>query len=243
MGRHLPRSLPFVVILSAACTAGPRGSEGPAASRPERPSEPATAKAEPAKTPSDRTASRLERPSEPVKVGAEAPAFELRDLDGRIHRLADYAGKIVVLEWFNPACPFIQYAHTKGPLRDLARSIAGDDLVYLAINPGAPGKQGADVETNRQAVARFGLAHPVLLDPQGVVGRAYGAAKTPHMFVIDRAGTLVYAGALDNAPMGEVDGDGPHVVYVRQAVEALRAGTQVPRPETPPYGCSVKYGS
>lgn len=243
----VPSFVPCLLVFGLPACGAPKGSE-PAESA--KTAAPAAAAAEPAnepgpKAPSAQPAAAAKDPkvAQTAEVGKPAPAFELVDLDGKTHRLADHAGKIVVLEWFNPECPFIKYAHTKGPLSDLAKRLAGDDLVFLAINSGAPGKQGHGVEVNRKAVEAFGIDHPVLLDPDGTVGHAYGARKTPHMFVVDAKGTLVYAGALDNAPMGEVDGEGPHVVYVEQAVAALRAGKAVPTPTTPPYGCSVKYGS
>lgn len=141
-----------------------------------------------------------------AKLGQPAPAFSLPDLDGKTIGLADFAGKTVVLEWFNPDCPFVKYAHGEGgPLRTMAKD-RGDEIVWLAINSGAPGKQGAGAERNREAKQEYAIEHAILLDESGTVGRAYGATNTPHMFVIDSSGKLVYAGALDNAPLGEVKG-------------------------------------
>lgn len=143
-------------------------------------------------------------PTGAAKIGEPAPAFTLTDLDGKQVTLAEFAGKTLVLEWFNPDCPFVKYAHGEGgPLRTMAKQ-RGDTVVWLAINSGAPGKQGAGVERNREAKTEYGIEHAILLDESGEVGRAYGATNTPHMFVIDPAGKLAYAGALDNAPMGEV---------------------------------------
>lgn len=139
-----------------------------------------------------------------AKLGEPAPAFELPDLDGNLVSLASFAGKTIVLEWFNPDCPFVKYAHGEGPLADLAAK-QGDDVVWIAINSGAPGKQGHGAARNREAKAEWKLDHAILLDESGVVGHQYGATTTPHMFVIDPAGTLVYAGGLDNAPLGRVD--------------------------------------
>jgi peroxiredoxin len=142
-------------------------------------------------------------PTAPAKPGDVAPPFSLPDLDGKQVGLADFAGKTVVLEWFNPDCPFVKYAHGEGgPLRTMAKQ-RGDAVVWLAINSGAPGKQGTGVARNREAMAEYGIEHAILLDESGDVGRAYGATNTPHMFVIDPSGKLAYAGALDNAPMGE----------------------------------------
>jgi hypothetical protein len=141
-----------------------------------------------------------------AKLGEAAPAFSLPDLEGKTVNLSDFAGKTVVLEWFNPDCPFVKYAHGEdGPLRTLAKDRSGE-VVWLAINSGAPGKQGAGAERNREATKEYAIEHPILLDESGSVGQAYGATNTPHMFVIDGSGKLVYAGALDNAPMGKVKG-------------------------------------
>jgi peroxiredoxin len=142
-----------------------------------------------------------------AKVGEPAPAFTLPSVAGETISLADYAGKTVVLEWFNPDCPFVKYAHDEGgPLASLGNEQSKAGIVWLAINSGASGKQGAGVERNKQAQADWKLEHPILIDEDGKVGRTYGAQTTPHMFVIDPAGKLIYAGALDNAPLGRVDG-------------------------------------
>jgi hypothetical protein len=177
-----------------------------------------------------------------AKVGAPAPDFELAGLDGAKVKLSDLRGKIVVLEWFNPECPFVKYAHGEGPLKTMAKDVAGADLVWLAINSGAPGKQGHGVETNRAGVATFGMTHPVLLDETGEVGRRYGAAKTPHVFVVGTDGALLYMGGVDNAPMGEPDG-GELKRYLADALAAIREGKPVAVAETKAYGCSVKYAS
>ena len=174
-------------------------------------------------------------------VGKPAPDFTLRDLDGKEVRLSSFKGKTVVLEWFNPGCPFVVYAHGEGPLETLPAKATADGVVWLAINSGAPGKQGHGVDVNKKAVADWKITHPVLLDESGAVGRAYGASTTPNVFVIDAAGTLAYAGALDNAPLGKADG--PVTNYVTAALADLAAKRAVATPSTKPYGCSVKYGS
>lgn len=142
-----------------------------------------------------------------AKVGEPAPAFTLPSVSGEQVSLADYAGKTVVLEWFNPDCPFVKYAHESGgPLATLGNEQTKAGIVWLAINSGAPGKQGAGAERNKQAQTDWKLEHPILIDEDGKVGHTYGAQTTPHMFVIDPAGKLIYAGALDNAPLGRVEG-------------------------------------
>ncbi|HEY8206736.1 MAG TPA: thioredoxin family protein [Myxococcaceae bacterium] len=178
-------------------------------------------------------------------VGAPAPDFTLKDLDGKPVKLADYKGKVVVLEWFNPGCPFVKAAHGKGSLKDTAQRQTKNGVVWLAINSGAPGKQGAGAETNREAKKSFNLDHPVLLDESGQAGRAYGATNTPHMFIIDKAGTLVYAGAIDNSPDGEGASPtgGKLINYVDAALEDIAAGRPVKTSSSKAYGCSVKYGS
>lgn len=172
-------------------------------------------------------------------VGKEAPAFELTDTDGKKVSLASFRGKTVVLEWFNADCPFVKYAHGGGPLTDMAARHAKKGVVWLAINSNAPGKQGAGKERNAKAKKDWKLDHPILLDEDGTVGKLYGARTTPHMFVIDAKGVLVYAGGLDNAPLGKTEAE--LVPYVENALAAVVAGKKVETAETKPYGCSVKY--
>jgi peroxiredoxin len=174
-------------------------------------------------------------------VGRPAPDFTLPSLDGPAVTLSAHKGKIVVLEWFNPECPFVRAAHTEGVLKDLAAK--NPDVIWLAVNSGAPGKQGHDPEVNRKGKAEFGLTHPILLDADGKVGRLYAAQRTPQMVVIDAAGTLVYRGGLDNTGSGRPSDANPFINYVEQALGDLRAGRPVAVPEAKPWGCSVKYGT
>ncbi|HET6612728.1 MAG TPA: thioredoxin family protein [Kofleriaceae bacterium] len=205
-------------------------------------SEPTSTVAESAATPSEPAATApATGPAETAHIGDPAPTFSLVDVDGKQVSLASYRGKVVVLEWFNPSCPFIQYAHTKGPLVTMAKASA-DDVAWLAINSNAPGKEGSGAEANRAAKAKFGFAYPLLLDETGTVGLAYGAKSTPHMFVINKDGILVYKGALDNKPVGKLRGD-TYINYVTEALAAVSAGEPVKTAETTSYGCSVKYGS
>ncbi|MFZ5445602.1 MAG: thioredoxin family protein [Myxococcota bacterium] len=181
-----------------------------------------------------------------AELGAPAPDFALKDLDGKEVKLSSLKGKTVVLEWFNPECPFVKAAHTKGSLVDFAkRATKKPNVVWLAINSGAPGKQGAGAEKSRAGAKAFALEHPVLLDESGQVGKAYGATNTPHLFVIDAKGVLVYRGAIDNSPDGE--GGSPQggklINYVEAALDDLAVGRAVKAPDTKAYGCSVKYGS
>jgi peroxiredoxin len=184
-------------------------------------------------------------PALAAEVGQAAPDFTLTDLDGKPHRLSDLKGKVVVLEWFNPGCPYVVNAHTKGSLVDLAARRTKEGVVWLAVNSGAPGKQGHGVETNRAAANAWSMAYPVLLDESGAVGRAYGATNTPHMFVVGKDGKLAYKGAIDNSPDGErgAPQGGVLVEYVSAALEDLGAGRAVRTPQTKAYGCSVKYAT
>lgn len=177
-------------------------------------------------------------------VGQPAPDFTLRGLDGAETKLSSLRGKTVVIEWFNPECPFVKASHEKGSLRELAKKVTASGVVWLAVNSGAPGKQGHSPEANRAAVAKWSLSHPVLRDEDGAVGRAYGATNTPQMFVVDSKGTLVYRGAIDNSPDGEGESPagGKLVNHVEAALADLSAGRPVATPDTRPYGCSVKYG-
>jgi peroxiredoxin len=176
-------------------------------------------------------------------VGQPAPAFALTDLDGKEHKLADYQGKVVVLEWFNPKCPFVRANHTEGSLKGMATKYRDKGVVWLAINSGAPGKQGAGREVNGEAKGEFGMEYPIALDESGEVGKAYGAETTPHMFVIDEKGTVVYAGGIDNEPDAD-PGDGVELEnYVGAALDDVLAGKPVRKATAKPYGCSVKYSS
>lgn len=218
---------------------------------PEKKNAEASAKADPkAEQPKDATAkdatpkaaeAKAPVPEATAVVGKRAPEFTLTDLDGKPHKLSDYRGKTVVVEWFNPQCPFVKFAHTEGPLKDMAAKEIEQGVVWLAINSGAPGKQGHGPAANREGVSTFGMTHPVLLDEDGTVGHTYGAVKTPHVFLVSPEGTLLYKGAIDNAPFGEVDGGGEHRNHLAAALTEVRAGKPVSMPETPAYGCTVKY--
>lgn len=183
----------------------------------------------------------------PLHAWAEpaAPDFTLRDLDGGTVTLAGLRGKVVVLEWFNPECPFVQRSHTEGSLVGMAKRQTAKGVAWYAINSGAPGKQGSGAEASRKGQKALDVENPILLDETGTVGKAYGATNTPQMFVIDATGNVVYSGAIDNSPDGE--GKSPEggtlVNYVEQALDDLAAKRPVRTPKTKAYGCSVKYGS
>jgi peroxiredoxin len=177
-----------------------------------------------------------------VVPGDVAPSFSLKDTNGVEHTLAQYLadGKIVVLEWFNPDCPFIVKHHQLNrTMTETFMALQHKGMVWLAINSGAPGKQGAGLERNKKAHADYEMPFPILLDESGTVGRAYGAKTTPHMFVIGKDGKVAYSGAIDNDPSPTKPGERNYII---SALRALMDGRAVPEPTTKPYGCSVKYG-
>ena len=176
-----------------------------------------------------------------VTPGTEAPDFTLQDTDGHKHTLSEYlaGGKIVVLEWFNPDCPFIVKHHKHHrTMAETQERFAKHDVVWLAINSGAPGLQGHGLERNQKARQEFKMTAPVLLDPTGRVGKLYGARTSPHMFVITTEGVVVYNGAIDDDRSAMQLGATNHVA---EALQAVVAGQPVKTAETRPYGCSVKY--
>jgi peroxiredoxin len=230
------------VVLSAlvAC------SKPPSASVEAASGEPAPAAAEAKSSEPAAAASAEAQPAAaagPAQVGAPAPDFTLQDLDGKSVSLSQFRGKVVVLEWFNPGCPFVRASHTVGSLKGLADKYTSDGVVWLAVNSGGKGKQGAGIDANREGVTQFGIHYPVLIDDMGKVGQLYGAERTPHMFVVNPEGVLVYRGAIDNSPDGEGQSPagGKLVNYVDGAIGAIRTGAKVTPEETKAYGCSVKY--
>lgn len=176
-----------------------------------------------------------------AQIGKPAPDFKLKDLDGKEWQLSALKGKTVVLEWFNTDCPFIKLNHTKGPLQTMAKQQVEKGVVWLSINSSAAGKQGHGAEKNREGQTTYGMTNPILLDEDGATGRAYGAKTTPHMFVIDKQGVLVYRGAIDNAPDGDPRGSDKVINYVESALGELAADKPITLAETEPYGCGVKY--
>lgn len=175
-----------------------------------------------------------------ARIGSAAPEFTLKDTDGKEVSLSQFKGKIVVIEWYNSGCPFVKRHHDKyKTMADTAKRF-GDKVVWLAINSGAPGKEGHGLDA--ESKKNWNISWPILNDETGTVGRLYGAKTTPHMFVVDQQGILRYNGAIDN-DRGDEKSPSEKVNYVAQAVEELLAGKTVTTPETKPYGCSVKYGS
>ena len=178
-----------------------------------------------------------------LKIGEPAPEFSLNDTQGTSHTLADYKGKLVVLEWTSYDCPFVKKHYSGGNMQKLQKAYTEKGVVWLAINSSAPGKQGnyAPEVWNEMIKAKGAASTAVLLDPDGKVGRQYGAKTTPHMFIIDAQGALIYQGAIDSKrSWNAADIEGAKN-YVSEALDAALAGKPVPTASTQPYGCSVKY--
>jgi peroxiredoxin len=172
------------------------------------------------------------------KKPAKAPDFKLKNHDGKEVKLADYKGKIVVLEWINQECPFVKYHYEKKPtMNELAARYKKKKVVWLAIDSTNHQK----TEKNKKYAEKNKILHPILDDRSGKVGKAYKATNTPHMFIIDTNGNIAYNGAIDNAPLGKVPKDKELVNYVDQALMELTSSKAVSIPKTKPYGCTVKY--
>ncbi len=175
--------------------------------------------------------------------GALAPAFTLVATDGREVSLADYRGRMIVLEWLNYDCPFVGKHYGGGAMQALQAEAAADSVVWLSIVSSAPGEQGHSppAEMDARTAEEGGRQLATLLDPDGAVGRRYGALTTPHMFVIDASGRVVYNGAIDDQPSADAATLAGARNYVREALAAVAAGRAPETMRTQPYGCSVKY--
>jgi hypothetical protein len=180
-----------------------------------------------------------------VAVGEPAPDFSLVDSNGTAHALTDYKGKIVVLEWNNPDCPFVKKHYGSGNIPKQQTDATANGVVWLTINSGAEGKQGhVDGAAANRFVAQYhGKASAYLIDADGKVGHLYGAKTTPHVFVIDEKGVLRYNGGIDSIASTDKDDLAKATQYVPQAIGEIKAGKPVSVTTSEPYGCSVKYGS
>jgi peroxiredoxin len=172
-------------------------------------------------------------------VGAAAPAFNLKGLDGKTHALADYTGKVVVLEWLNPDCPFSNRHAEEKTMTSLAAKYG--EVVWLGIDSSSPGShdylQPAEM---RKWTEKNGIHYAVLYDESGSVGHAYGAKTTPHMFIIGKDGKIAYNGAIDDDPSGR-KAKAARVNFVDNGLGSERGGKSPDPATTKPYGCSVKY--
>lgn len=178
-----------------------------------------------------------------IAAGSKAPAVKLKDTHDKQVSLDDYKGKIVVLEWINFDCPFVKKHYDSGNMQKLQKTYTDKGVVWLTINSSAPGRQGNydSKKVNELLAEKKATPTAYLFDSTGEVGKAYGAKTTPHMFVIDKKGNVVYAGAIDDHPNvdpAEISGSKN---YVQQALDETLAGKQVTTAATKSYGCSVKY--
>ena len=177
------------------------------------------------------------------RVGEPAPDFTGVDTQGKTHPLADYRGKTVVLEWTNHDCPYVRKHYGAGNMQDQQREAAAQGVIWLSVISSAPGQQGhvSPAAADELTRSRKAAPHAVLLDPEGRIGRAYEAKTTPHMFIIDEAGKLVYMGGIDSLATADPADIAKATQYVRVALKERAAGQPISAPVTRPYGCSVKY--
>ena len=179
-----------------------------------------------------------------VRVGDSAPDFTGTDSNGKMQTLSAYKGKFVVLEWSNRDCPYTRKHYDSGNMQSLQREWRAKGVIWLTIISSAPGEEGyvTASEENAQLAKVHAVPSAVILDPKGSIGREYGAKTTPHMFVIDPSGKLIYAGAIDDHPTTDVADIKISKNYVSEALTQAMVGSGVATSSTRPYGCSVKYG-
>lgn len=176
-------------------------------------------------------------------VGQPAPAFSVTDTAGKAVSLADYRGKTVVLEWVNPGCPYVRKHYDSANMQATQKGAAGQGVVWLAVNSTHPShydyKKPADMAAWMKS--QNAAATTTLMDSEGKIGRAYGARTTPHMYIVDAKGTLVYAGGIDDKPSASQSDIKTARNHVNAALADIAAGKPVAQAATRPYGCSVKY--
>jgi peroxiredoxin len=177
------------------------------------------------------------------QVGQPAPEFTLTDSNGKAHKLSDFKGKFVVLEWLNHGCPFVIKHYESGNMQKLQKKYTGKDVVWLSIASSAPGKQGhmSPEETNKTRADKGSAATAVLRDEDGTVGKLYDAKVTPELYVVDPEGTLIYMGAIDDVKSTDTADVAGAKNYVKQALDEAMAGKPVSEPSTSAYGCGIKY--
>ena len=178
-----------------------------------------------------------------VNAGTTAPDFSVSDAGGKLVKLSDYKGKFVVLEWTNPECPFVRAQYGAGAMQALQKEAGGKDVVWLSVN--STNKSNSEYKTGAQMSEwmkeKGGAPKAILIDAASGVGRAYAAKTTPHMFVIDPTGKIVYAGAIDDKRSASQSDRKTANNYVRAALDDAMSGKRVAISDTTPYGCSVKY--
>lgn len=176
-------------------------------------------------------------------VGTNAPDFSVTDSKGKAQSVSQYKGKYVVLEWFNPECPFVKKHYGGGNMQKLQEEFTGKGVVWLSIDSSAPGKEGhltAD-QANQKMTEWKTKQTALLLDPDGKAGQTYGAKNTPHMFIINPEGKVIYEGAIDSKASANAADIANSTNYVKVALDESLGGKPVTTANTKPYGCSVKY--
>ncbi|KQP38089.1 thioredoxin family protein [Pseudorhodoferax sp. Leaf274] len=178
-------------------------------------------------------------------VGQPAPAFTLTDTSGKTRTLAEFKGKTVVLEWTNPGCPFVRKHYDSANMPGLQKEFTGKDVVWLAVN--STEKAASDYLAPRALAGwiqgKSGAPTATLMDEEGTVGKAYGARTTPHMYIVNPQGTLVYAGGIDSIASARASDIQAATNYVRQGLNETLAGKPISQAQTQPYGCTIKYKS
>lgn len=175
--------------------------------------------------------------------GQPAPDFTLTDSDGRTHKLSDFSGKVVVLEWLNHGCPFVKKHYDSGNMQALQKKYTGEGVVWLSVVSSAPGKQGhmSPADTNKTKSEKGSAATAILIDEDGKVGKLYNAKVTPELFIVGKDGNLLYAGAIDDKKSTDPADIAGSKNFVAQALDEVLAGKPVSQPSSTAYGCSVKY--
>ncbi len=176
-------------------------------------------------------------------VGQAAPELTLRDVNGKTVRLSDYRGRHVVLEWTNPGCPFVRKHYDSGNMQALQKEAAASNVVWLAINSTEPshGDYLSPVQLGRWMSEQKASPAATLMDEDGSAGRAYAARVTPHMYIVDPQGRLVYAGGIDSIPSARTEDIRSATNYVRNSLGEALAGKAISQPTTRAYGCTIKY--
>jgi hypothetical protein len=184
-------------------------------------------------------------PVQAATVGQKAPDFSAKDTNGKTVNLADFKGKTVVLEWLNPGCPYVKKHYSGGNMQSTQKDAADKGVVWLAINSTETGHSDylAPAALQKWMIEQKALATHTLMDESGKIGQQYAARTTPHMYIINPQGNLVYAGGIDSIASARVDDIKTATNYVKQSLGETAAGKPISAANTKPYGCSVKYKS
>lgn len=239
---YLSKAIAVAVFLAGALVISGCDKDDNQAAAPQGEMEvaaaPAQAKKEITSAEAEAEAENIKQMASESKAMREAPAFELKNYDGKEVGLADFKGKYVVLEWFNYECPFCKYHYeTETTMVDLAEKYEDKNVQFISVNSTSHQSTGK----NKAFAEKYNVPYPILDDRSGKVGRAYDAKRTPHMFIIDPKGYIVYEGAIDNAPLGKVPRGEKKINYVDRALTELLADKRISIPKTKEYGCTVKY--